>query len=54
MTYRNAKKLHTGDEIELKATGEIARIVEVYIDEEHKTVLAMTDDGNWHRHKTFK
>lgn len=46
MKYRDAKKLHNGDEVQLKSTGEIVTVSAV-TELEGKTLLisAMTNDG---------
>lgn len=52
MTYRDAKRLHNEDEVTLKNTGEVMKVVETTITE--KMVYVMLEDGNEYSHKEIK
>lgn len=38
MLFRYAVKLHGGDEIELKSTGEVGKVLSTYVDKTNKVV----------------
>lgn len=52
MTFRDAKKLHNGDEVIFKETKSILYVVEVKID--GSDIYIYCDDGNWYHHRTLK
>ncbi len=60
MTYKNAIKLHNEDEVTIKKTKEIRRVVEVIIIPKEDTanniggISVMLDDGNWYGYKEIK
>lgn len=45
MVYDFAKKLHNGDEIKVKETGEITQVINTEIFEKDVFVYAMTQNG---------
>lgn len=51
MTYASAKKLHNEDEVILKKAPVILKVVQVIIDEPHKDVYVVCDDGNEYHHR---
>lgn len=55
MTYENAKKLHSGDEVMVKSGRRpfpCLTVVEVLI--EHKNIYVYCDDGNSYHHRELK
>ena len=54
MLYRHAKKLHTGDEIEMKKSGLVLTVVEVRHDVQRRSVYVLTNSGEWVHHLTFR
>lgn len=54
MQYRYAKTLHNEDEVTIKKTGEIRRVVEVQVFPDEKSVNITLDDGNEYIHTEIK
>ena len=60
MKIRYAKQLHSGDEVQIKRTGVIMRVIETeYVSKEqtanHIEALSVRlEDGNWYGHKEIK
>ena len=50
MTFRNAKKLHSEDEVVVKHTNKIVTVLRVYLAEGGKYVLLDCDDGETYSH----
>lgn len=50
MRYRNAKKLHNGDEVSVKKTGLVQQVLTVERPDE-KTILVYCDDGCTYHHR---
>lgn len=50
MRYNEAKKYHNEDEVMVKETGEVQRILQVEILEKPKIVSFLLQDGNWYGH----
>lgn len=48
MKFSVARKLHNEDEITIKKTGQILRVVEVQVEE--KACFILCDDGNQYHH----
>lgn len=44
-----AEKLHSGDEVKIKKTGEVKQVIE--IDIANKSVIVTCDDGEKYHHK---
>ena len=51
MTYRNAKRLHNEDEVLIKEEGIYRYVISTEVDEEHKRVIILCDDGNYYHHR---
>ena len=57
MKLQNALTLHNGDEVKIKKTGEILRVIETEITPKEHTTNNMTcvdvhlSDGNWYGYK---
>lgn len=45
MTFENAKKLHNGDEVSVKVTGEIVTVLQTYQLEDKKHIAIECDNG---------
>lgn len=45
MTFENAKKLHNGDEVSVKVTGEIVTVLQAYQLEDKKHIAIECDNG---------
>lgn len=59
MTYANAKKLHNGDEVTVKETGEVLMVIQAYEPRPtnmiyRKNILVECDDGNTYHHTAIK
>lgn len=55
MTFRNAKKLHNEDEVTIKETGNILRVLDAYVNLfNSKQILIKCEDGNTYTHKEIK
>ena len=54
MVYRNALKLHKGDEVTIKKTGCIMMVVTTETQLGQKNVNIMCEDGNWYHHTEVK
>jgi len=54
MKYVNAKRLHNEDEVISKETGDSLYVVSTEVDEEHKKVIILCDDGNYYHHRDIK
>jgi len=52
MTYRQAKKLHNGDEVTIKESDRVMTVVSTEIHD--KAVIIMVDDGNMYHHRDVK
>lgn len=52
MCYRQAKKLHSGDEIRTKIYGNVLTVVSVEI--HRKDVIILAEDGNKYHHTEVK
>lgn len=52
MRFRDAGKLHKGDEVVVKETGEVINVVDtfVYDDDEYKLVMIVAPDGQEYSH----
>lgn len=53
MTFRNAKKLHNEDEVTIKRTGRVVRILNAYVIDDPlftKAVVIEADDGHTYTH----
>lgn len=51
MTYKEAKQLHNEDEVRIKETGEIRRVLDAYVNPlNHKYISVECDDGNTYYH----
>lgn len=53
MTFRNAKKLHNEDEVTIKETGRVLRVLNAYVLDDPlftKCVLIECEDGNTYHH----
>jgi hypothetical protein len=59
MTYANAKKLHNGDEVIVKGTGEVLTVVQVYCPRpmnmiQRKEVFVECNDCNTYHHADIR
>lgn len=56
MKLQYAKKLHKGDEVIVKKTGDVQMVVETacHLEETPKHVDIYLEDGNWYSHKEVK
>ena len=45
MTFEHAKKLHNGDEVSVKVTGEIVTVLQTYQLEDKKHIAIECDNG---------
>lgn len=59
MNFRNAKKLHNGDEVTVKKTGEVLTVVSAYVPRpmnmiNRNQVFVECDDGNTYIHSDIK
>jgi hypothetical protein len=54
MVYRNALKLHKGDEVTIKKTGYVMMVVTTETQLGRKNVNIMCEDGNWYHHTEVK
>lgn len=57
MTYRNAQKLHNEDEVTIKATGRVLRVLNTIVINDPlftKAVFIECEDGNTYRHTDVK
>lgn len=57
MTFRNAQKLHNEDEVIVKKTGKILRVLNAYTVDDPmftKCVLIECEDGNTYHHTEMK
>ena len=54
VTYAQAKKLHSGDEVGVKWLDVILRVVEVEHDQEHRDIFVMCDDGVTYHHTALR
>lgn len=54
MTYRNAVKLHSEDEVIVKATGAALTVVDIEVDDSAKAVFIRCSDGNLYHHRALK
>jgi len=52
MTYREAMKLHNGDEVRVIETNEVMQVIEIIIYKEYVDI--MLEDGNYYYHKEIK
>lgn len=52
MLYRNAKKLHNGDEVIIKSSGYSQYVVDIEIQE--KDVFVRCDDGDLYHHTAIR
>lgn len=52
MRFRNAKKLHNEDEVEIKHTRCVQRVVEIEVEE--KDVFVRCDDGVLYHHTAIR
>ena len=55
MNYRNARKLHNGDEVILKETGEVLTVISAYEQRpmnmvNRKNIFIECNDGNTYHH----
>lgn len=50
MTYRQAKKLRNEDEVIIKATGKVLRVVQIELSRQGHDVFIYCDDGNCYHH----
>ena len=60
MRYENAAKLHHGDQVRLKETGEILTVIDVELLPENpimktkRQVIVFCDNGEYYSHNAFK
>lgn len=54
MTFEQAKKLHNEDEVQDKFIPGILRVVDTKIDNPHRDVYVLCDDGQWYHHQRLK
>lgn len=59
MKRRDAMKLHNEDEVIVKKTGRVLRVIESYqhLLDKHgnpRVINLLLDDGNWYNHKEIK
>lgn len=54
MTYRDALKLHNGDEVTIKKTGCVMLVVSTETQLGRKNVNIMCENGNWYTHTEVK
>lgn len=54
MTYRFAKTLHNEDEVTVKKTGVVLRVVEVEVFKDPRAVTILCDDGERYSHLELK
>ena len=57
MTFRDAKNLHNEDEVTIKATGQVLRVLNAYVLDDPmftKCVLIECEDGNTYHHTEVK
>ena len=54
MRYEDALKLHSGDEVTVKRSKEIMRVIEREVVEYIKGISVMLEDGNWYGHKEIR
>ena len=59
MKRRDAVKLHNEDEVIIKKTGQILRVIEAcwHLLDKHgnpRVINLLLDDGNWYNHKEVK
>lgn len=57
MTYKDARKLHNGDEVIHKKTGSSLYVVSTMAPDAplpHPTVFVSCDDGNTYHHRSIK
>lgn len=52
MKKSDAKKLHNEDEVIVKKTGEVLRVVDSHLNS--KRVYLLLSDGNYYNHKEIK
>lgn len=52
MTYKEALKLHNEDEVIVKETNVVMRVIEVINHENYAEILL--EDGNYYHHKDIK
>lgn len=51
MTYGNAKKLHNEDEVIVKGSNAVLRVLDTIDDQARKLVTVYCDDGQTYEHK---
>lgn len=54
MTYDDAKRLRSEDEVLCKETGKSLYVISTDIDPERKKVIVLCDDGNFYHHRDIK
>ena len=54
MSYGQAKKLHKDDEVTIKRTGCVMRVVYTEVQLGRKNVNIMCEDGNWYHHREVR
>lgn len=54
MRYADALKLHSGDEVTVKRSKEIMRVIETEVVPEIKGISIMLEDGNWYGYKEIR
>lgn len=57
MTFRNAKRLHNEDEVTIKRTGDVVRVLNAYVIDDPlftKCVVIEADDGHTYTHTEVK
>ena len=54
MKYTDAIKLHNEDEITIKETNEVMKVVEIEVQPSVQQVRIMLTNGEWYNHKEIR